>query len=153
MSLLRRVARTDGPPAVVLVRVLVGWVFVSEGVQKFLFPDALGVGRFAKIGIPAPSFTAPFVGVVEIVFGSILLVGLLTRLATVPLLIDMAVAIATTKLPMLAKEGVWKTLHEARTDFSMVLGLVFLLIVGAGRWSLDARPWLGGAVRPSLPQD
>jgi uncharacterized membrane protein YphA (DoxX/SURF4 family) len=139
MSLLRRSARTEGPPAVILVRVLVGWVFVSEGVQKFLFPDALGVGRFAKIGIPAPSFTAPFVGVVEIVFGTLLLAGLLTRLATVPLLIDMAVAIATTKLPMLAKDGVWKTLHEARTDFSMVLGLLFLLIVGAGRWSLDAR--------------
>jgi len=145
MSFLRRNARTEGPPAVFLIRVLVGWVFVSEGVQKFLFPDALGVGRFAKIGIPAPQFTAPFVGVVEVVFGSMIVLGLMTRLATVPLLIDMAVAIATTKLPMLAKDGVWKTLHEARTDFSMVLGLLFLLVVGAGRWSLDAPLSRGGS--------
>ena len=139
MSIFRSsVVRTDGPRAVVLVRVLVGWVFVSEGIQKFVFPDALGVGRFAEVGIPAAHFTAPFVGVVEIVFGAMVLAGLLTRLATVPLLIDMAVAITTTKLPMLAKDGVWKMLHEARTDFSMVLGLLFLLIVGGGCWSLDA---------------
>jgi putative oxidoreductase len=138
MPSLRRVAQTNAPTAVVLIRVLAGWVFVSEGIQKFLFPDAVGAGRFAKIGIPAPQFTAPFVGVVEIVFGAMLLAGLLTRLATIPLLIDMAVAIATTKLPMLARDGLWKMLHEARTDFSMVFGLLFLLVVGAGPWSLDA---------------
>jgi putative oxidoreductase len=138
MPSLRRVAQTNAPTAVVLIRVLAGWVFVSEGIQKFLFPDAIGAGRFAKIGIPAPQFTAPFVGVVEIVFGAMLLAGLLTRLATIPLLIDMAVAIATTKLPMLARDGLWKMLHEARTDFSMAFGLLFLLVVGAGPWSLDA---------------
>ena len=129
--------RADAHPAVALVRVLVGWVFVSEGIQKFVFPAALGVGRFVKIGIPAPQFTAPFVGVVEILFGALILIGLLTRLATIPLLIDMAVAIATTKVPMVAKTGVWSMLHEARVDFSMVLGLLFLLIVGAGRWAFD----------------
>jgi putative oxidoreductase len=126
--------------AVVLIRVLVGWVFLSEGIQKFLFADSLGVGRFVKIGIPWPQFMAPFVGVVEIVCGSLLLIGLVTRLATVPLLIDIAVAIYSTKIITFAKNRFWGTLHEARTDVSMLLGLVFLLLVGAGAWSLDA--WL-----------
>ncbi len=126
------------PPATVLVRLLVGGVFVSEGIQKFLYPDALGVGRFVKIGIPAPSLMAPFVGVVEIVCGGLLIAGLLTRAATIPLIVDMLVAIATTKLPLLRKSGFWAMAHEARTDYSMLLGCAFLLIVGAGRLSLDA---------------
>lgn len=125
--------------ALLLIRILVGWVFLSEGIQKFLFPAQLGVGRFEKIGIPAPQIMAPFVGIVEIVCGALLLVGLLTRLAAIPLLINISVAIATTKIPMLAKNGFWAMLHEARTDFSMVLGLVFLLIAGAGSLSLDAK--------------
>jgi uncharacterized membrane protein YphA (DoxX/SURF4 family) len=126
--------------AILLIRILVGWVFLSEGVQKFLFPDSLGVGRFVKIGIPWPQVMAPFVGVVEIVCGSLLLIGLVTRLATVPLLIDISVALYSTKIVTLAKNGFWGTLHEARTDVSMLLGLIFLLLVGAGAWSLDA--WL-----------
>lgn len=126
--------------AVLLIRVLVGWVFLSEGIQKFLFPDSLGVGRFVKIGIPWPQVMAPFVGVVEIACGALLLMGLLTRLATAPLLIDISVAIYSTKIVTLAKNGFWGTLHEARTDVSMLLGLIFLLLVGAGAWSLDA--WL-----------
>jgi len=126
--------------AVMLIRVLVGWVFLSEGIQKFLFPDSLGVGRFVKIGIPWPQVMAPFVGVVEIVCGSLLLLGLIARLATLPLLIDIAVALYSTKIVALAKNGFWGTLHEARTDVSMLLGLIFLLLVGAGAWSLDA--WL-----------
>jgi uncharacterized membrane protein YphA (DoxX/SURF4 family) len=126
---------------VVLVRLLVGGVFVSEGIQKFLSPDALGAGRFVKIGIPAPALMAPFVGVVEIVCGLMLIVGVLTRLAAIPLIIDMLFAIATTKVPMLAKSGFWVMAHEARTDYSMLLGSVFLLLVGAGRLSLDARIW------------
>jgi putative oxidoreductase len=125
--------------ALLLIRILVGWVFVSEGIQKFVFPAQLGVGRFAKIGIPFPHFMAPFVGSIEIVCGSLLLVGLLTRLAVVPLLGVILVAIFTTKLPMIAKTGLWSMLHEARADFSMLLGLVFLLITGAGTLSLDAR--------------
>jgi putative oxidoreductase len=128
--------------AVLLIRVLVGWVFLSEGIQKFLFPDSLGVGRFVKIGIHWPQVMAPFVGVVEIVCGSLLLIGLVTRLATVPLLIDIAVAIYSTKIVTFAKNGFWGTLHEARTDLSMVLGLIFLVVVGGGAWSLDA--WLAG---------
>jgi putative oxidoreductase len=126
--------------AVFLIRVLVGWVFLPEGMQKFLFPISLGVGRFAKIGIPWPQVMAPFVGIVEIVCGSLLLIGLVTRLATVPLLIDIAVAIYSTKIVTFAKNGFWGTLHEARTDVSMLLGLGFLLLVGGGAWSLDA--WL-----------
>jgi uncharacterized membrane protein YphA (DoxX/SURF4 family) len=128
--------------AVLLIRILVGWVFLSEGIQKFLFPDSLGIGRFVKIGIPWPRVMAPFVGVVEIVCGSLLLIGLVTRLATVPLLVDIAVAIYSTKIVTFAKNGFWGTLHEARTDVSMVLGLTFLLLVGGGTWSLDA--WLAG---------
>jgi len=134
-----RTLRSTAPSATVLMRVMVGWVFMSEGIQKFLFPAALGVGRFAKIGIPAPQFFAPFVGVVEIVCGALLIVGLLTRLASIPLLIDIIVAITTTKLPMLSKSGFWATMHEARTDFCMLLGLIFLLIVGSGSLSFDDR--------------
>jgi uncharacterized membrane protein YphA (DoxX/SURF4 family) len=124
--------------AVFLIRILVGWVFLSEGVQKFLFPDALGVGRFIKIGIPWPQVMAPFVGVVEIVCGALLLIGLLTRLAAIPLLIDICVALYSTKIVTLAKNGIWSTLHEARTDVTMLLGLIFLLLVGGGALSLDA---------------
>lgn len=134
--------------AIVLVRILVGWVFLSEGIQKFLFPAALGVGRFAKIGIPAPWVMAPLVGGVETVFGALILIGLFTRLATLPLLIDIVVALLTTKLPFLVKHGFWATLHEARTDVSMLLGLIFLLIVGAGSLSLDAKRSSRVAVNP-----
>jgi putative oxidoreductase len=127
------------PASVLLVRLMVGWVFLSEGIQKFLFPAALGVGRFEKIGIPAAHFFAPFVGVIEIVCGFLLIVGLLSRMAAIPLLIDISVAILSTKLPMLAKSGFWAAMHEARTDFCMFLGLIFLLAVGSGPLSLDAR--------------
>jgi uncharacterized membrane protein YphA (DoxX/SURF4 family) len=123
--------------AIVLIRILVGWVFFSEGIQKFLFPGALGAGRFVKIGIPWPQVMAPFVGIVEIVCGALLLIGLITRFSSIPLLIDILVAIATTKIPMLSKSGFWATMHEARTDFCMLLGLIFLLIVGSGSLSFD----------------
>ena len=139
-------ARTASPEwttrtakALLLVRILVGWVFVSEGIQKFAFPAQLGVGRFEKIGILFPHFMAPFVGSVEIACGSLLLIGLFTRLAVLPLLGVILVAIATTKLPMIAKTGMWSMLHEARADFSMLLGLMFLLITGPGTLSLDGR--------------
>ncbi len=125
--------------AILFIRILVGWVFLSEGIQKFLFPEALGVGRFAKIGIPLPQLMAPFIGVTEIICGALLIVGLFTRLACVPLLIDICVALYSTKIVTLTKNGVWSTLHEARTDVSMLLGLIFLLIVGGGSLTLDAR--------------
>jgi len=137
---------------IAIIRLLVGWVFLVEGVLKFLLPEELGVGRFASIGIPAPHVMAPFVGAVEIVCGALLLVGLFTRLATLALLIDISVAIFSTKVPIWLGHGYWRfalpklkhygllsMLHEARTDFSMLLGLIFLLLVGAGTWSLDAK--------------
>ena len=83
--------------AVIFIRLLVGLVFLSEGIQKFLFTTALGVGRFEKIGTPFPHFSAPFVGIVEIVCGALVLLGLLTTLACIPLLIDIYTPIATTK--------------------------------------------------------
>jgi uncharacterized membrane protein YphA (DoxX/SURF4 family) len=144
---------TTAPPATLLVRLSIDAVFLSEGMQKFLFADAQGAGRFAKIGIPAPDIMGPFVGCVEIVCGALLLIGLLTRLAAIPLMIDISVAIISTKvpillghgfwrfsLPKLASYGFWSMAHEARTDFCMLLGSLFLLVVGAGKkWSLDAR--------------
>jgi putative oxidoreductase len=128
----------ETPIAHVLVRMIVGCVFLSEGIQKFLFPDALGVGRFMKIGIPAPELTAPFVGGVEIACGILVLAGLYTRLASLPLIIDMLVAIATTKIPMLSEKGFWAMAHESRADWSMLLGSLVLLLAGGGPWSLDA---------------
>jgi uncharacterized membrane protein YphA (DoxX/SURF4 family) len=138
-SLLVRLTATSAPAATLLVRLLVGGVFLVEGIQKFLYPDALGVGRFAKIGIPAPAVMAPFVGVVEIACGLMLIVGLLSRAAAIPLVVDMLVAIATTKIPVLVKSGFWAMAHEARTDYSMLLGSVFIILVGSGPLSLDAR--------------
>ena len=122
---------------IILIRLSVGAVFLSEGIQKFLFPETCGVGRFAKIGIPGPCVMAPFVGGVEILFGFFLLAGFLTRLSTIPLLINISVAIATTKIPLLLKQGFWAAAHEARTDYAMFLGLLFLLMVGGGEYSLD----------------
>jgi uncharacterized membrane protein YphA (DoxX/SURF4 family) len=143
---------TSAPASVILIRLVVGGVFLSEGIQKFLYPVVNGVGRFTKIGIPAPEVMAPFVGVIEIICGALILVGLLTRLAAIPLIIDISVAILSTKIPILLGAGFWGfslgalpyygfwgMAHEARTDFAMLFGLIFLLIVGAGPWSLDAR--------------
>jgi uncharacterized membrane protein YphA (DoxX/SURF4 family) len=147
MTFFRKLLTTKAPAAVVLVRLIVGAVFLSEGIQKFLYPDALGVGRFAKIGIPAPEVMAPFVGVCEVFCGLLFLPGLLTRFAAVTMTIKMLVAISTTKIPILLNEGFWKMAHEARTDWAMLLGSIFLLVVGAGSWSLDAKisrepaPW------------
>ena len=144
MLLLHRLTSTDAPPAVILIRFLVGIVFLSEGIQKFLFPEELGVGRFIKIGIPLPTVIAPFVGYCEIICGALILIGLLTRVATIPLLIDMLVAISTTKIPLLLKSGFWAMAHEARVDYTMLLGLLFLFLTGAGAWSVDANlaAWL-----------
>lgn len=125
------------PTAVIVVRLMVGAVFVSEGIQKFLYPADVGAGRFARIGIPAPDIVAPTIGGLEIACGGLVLLGLFTRLAVLPLISIMLTAIATTKIPILMNDGFWKMAHEARTDWSMLLGSLFLLIVGAGPWSLD----------------
>lgn len=148
----QRIIQTGAPRAVFLIRLVVGVVFLSEGIQKFLYPGENGAGRFARIGIPSPDVMGPFVGVVEIVCGSLILIGFLTRLAAIPLIIDMLVAIVSTKIPILLGHGFWGfslrtlpyygfwgMLHEARTDLAMLCGSIFLLIVGSGLWSIDAR--------------
>jgi len=99
----------------------------------------LGAGRFAKIGLPSPEFLGSFVGSFEIVCGALILPGLLTRFASIPLIIIMLVAIATTKAEVLADKGFWEMLHGSRTDWAMLLGSIFLLIKGGGFWSLDKR--------------
>jgi len=139
MTVQQKIIATNAPAAVILIRILVGAVFLSEGIQKFLFAGELGAGRFAKIGIPNADFFGPFVGAFEIVCGSFVLLGLFTRLALVPLLIIISVAIATTKFATLPEKGFWVTAHEGRTDFSMLLSIIYLLAVGAGAWSMDAR--------------
>lgn len=138
MNAVDKLLTTRAPSATILIRLMAGSVFLSEGIQKFLFPDQLGVGRFVKIGIPSPEVLAPLVGCFEIVCGSLLLLGLLTRLAAVPLIVIIGVAISTTKIPILMSSGFWTMAHEARTDFSMLLGCLFLLIAGAGCWSVDS---------------
>jgi putative oxidoreductase len=135
----RKIIESNAPRSVILIRLIVGAVFLSEGIQKFLYSAELGSGRFVKIGIPFPQVMGPFVGVTEIVCGALILLGLLTRLAAIPLIINMLVAISSTKIPILLKSGFWAMAHESRTDFAMLLGSIFLLITGAGLWSIDAR--------------
>lgn len=143
--MFKKIIKTNCSKTVLIIRLMVGVVFLSEGIQKFLFADSLGSGRFAKIGLPDPQFLGPFVGSFEIVCGIFLLLGLLTRLASFPLLIIMLVAIATTKSEVLANDGFWEMMHGSRTDWAMLLGCIFLIIEGGGEWSVDniltARKW------------
>lgn len=149
---IRRTLSSHAPAATLLVRCLVGLVFLSEGIQKFILPAELGAGRFARIGIPAANVMGPFIGVVEIVAGLLVLLGFLTRPAALILLADISVAILSTKIPILLgrgfwlfnlpnlpRYGFWSMAHEARTDFCMWLGCMFLAIVGAGALSVDRR--------------
>lgn len=134
--IFKRIVSTDRARTTILIRLMVGTVFLSEGIQKFLFPG-LGTGRFEKLGLPAPDFLGPFVGTFEILCGSLTLLGLATRLASVPLITIMLVAMATTKVEILRNDGFWEMMHASRTDWSMLLGSIFLLIKGGGRWSVD----------------
>ena len=129
---------TDHSRTTIIIRLMVGAVFVSEGIQKFLFPDKVGAGRFAKIGLPNPEFLGPFVGSFEILCGALILLGLFTRFAAVPLLVIMIVALASTKMPIINDSGFWTMLHDSRTDWSMLLGSIFLMIRGGGKWSIDS---------------
>ena len=122
----------------IIIRLIIGLIFLSEGIQKFLFPELTGTGRFAKIGFTDPEFWAYFTATFEIVCGTLVLIGLLTRLATFPLLIIMTTAFVTTKWPILIDKGFWTMAHEYRTDFAMTLLLVYLLIYGSGKWSLNS---------------
>jgi putative oxidoreductase len=129
---------TNAPTATLVVRLLPGLVFFAEGIKKFMFPTEWGIGRFEKIGIIYPYFSAPFVGIVETVCGLLLIFGLFSRPAALLLLIDISVAILTTKVPLALHKGFWPAEAEARADYSMFMSSLFLLIVGAGVLSLDA---------------
>lgn len=136
----------------ILIRLSLAGVFIPEGLQKLTHPDILGAGRFAKIGIPYPDFFGPFVGWVELLAGMLFLFGYATRVAAVPIIITMIVAIVSTKIPILLgrewggfslrdldRYGFLSFTHETRTDWAMLLGAIYLLLSGGGRWSLDAR--------------
>lgn len=152
MLYYNRIFDGRAPAAVILIRLMVGAIFLSEGIQKFLYPDSVGVGRFEKIGFEAAEWIAPFVGVFEIACGALVIVGVATRLSAFPLFIIMCVAFVTTKFPILlghdlwgfqvremSRYGFWAMAHEMRTDFAMWLGSLFLMLVGGGRWSVDAQ--------------
>ncbi|MEC3879372.1 MULTISPECIES: DoxX family protein [Parapedobacter] len=139
---MKNILKTDGSSTTLIIRLMVGVVFLSEGIQKFLFGETLGAGRFAEIGLPNPEFLGPFVGSFEITCGTLVLLGLLTRLAAISLLCIMLVAMATTKADTFANAGFWAMMHGSRTDWAMLLGSLFLLIRGGGRWSVDRK--IGG---------
>lgn len=133
-----------------VIRLMVGGIFFNEGLLKFLRADELGAGRFAKIGLPAPEFFGPFVGVVELSCGALILLGLRTCWAAWPLLGVMAVAVVSIKIPILLGHGFagfslrplphygfLSMMHEARNDLCMIAGLSYLLLAGPGSWSLD----------------
>ena len=140
---------TTGPKSTLLLRLMAGGVFLWEGILKFVYPNH-GVGRFLKLGMPIPAFTADFVACLEIVGGLLLLSGLLTRLIAVPFIVEMIVAILSTKValylgtsplplpPALPRVGMWAVLHEVRSEYAQIMTVLFLLVNGPGRWSLDA---------------
>ena len=132
--------RTAAPRSLLLVRLAVGLIFFTQGILKYIDSN-MGVTRFTRIGFPHPYFTAHFVGTFEILCGLLLLMGLWTRLVSIPLLIVITTAIATTKVPELfrANQGFWYMVSDARTDFAMLCCLIFLISVGGGSLSLDAK--------------
>ncbi len=135
--MFNKIIQTDNSKTTIIIRLIVGAVFLSEGIQKFLFPAIRGAGRFENIGLPLPEFLGSFVGTFEILCGALILIGLLTRLASIPLIVIMLVAIATTKAEILTDKGFWEMMHGSRTDWAMLLGSIFLLIKGGGHWSVD----------------
>jgi putative oxidoreductase len=138
-----------GPTSTLLLRLMAGGVFLWEGILKFVYANQ-GIGRFTKLGMPFPHMTADFVACLEIVGGLLLLSGLMTRLIAIPFLIEMIVAILSTKIslylgtsplplpPSPPQLGIWAVLHEVRSEYAQLLTTAFLLINGPGKWSLDA---------------
>jgi uncharacterized membrane protein YphA (DoxX/SURF4 family) len=141
----------QAPSALLLLRIAIAFVFITEGIQKFQSPEALGAGWFMKIGIPYPEILAPFVGGVEIAGGALVLIGLFTRLAAFALVIDMVVAITATRVPVLlgygfwgfagpsGATGFWPAAHDARLDIMLLFGCLLLLAIGPGKASFDQR--------------
>jgi putative oxidoreductase len=138
MKKLSKLLDTDSTPTL-LIRIIVGLIFLSEGIQKFLYPDIIGAGRFAQIGFGDPGFWANFTGAFEITCGIFVLLGFFTRVASYTLLMIMFIAFLTTKLPILHDKGFWPMAHEYRTDFAMTLLLIYLMYYGGGNLSLDKR--------------
>ncbi len=154
-KLLVDVLNTKASRWTIFVRLALVGVFIPEGIQKLIYPEILGTGRFIKMGIPFPEFTGPFVGWLEIICGLLILIGLFTRFASIPLIITMLVAIIATKFPIwmghdwmltadiifyvreLKSYGFWPFMHEIRLDWTMLMGACYLLAVGGGQWSLD----------------
>jgi uncharacterized membrane protein YphA (DoxX/SURF4 family) len=134
---MKSLLNTSGAP-LLLCRIAVVLIFLSEGLQKF-FLSGPGVDRFTKIGFSNPSFWAYFTGSFEVVCGILILIGLFARIAAIPLLIIMLVAFVTTKIPILIQKGFWSFAHEYRTDFAMTLLLIYLLIHGGGNHSIDKK--------------
>lgn len=137
-SLITIILATINDNRSILIRLIVGLIFLSEGIQKYLYPELLGTGRFIKIGFSHPEFLAYFTGTFEIICGALVLLGLFTRLASIPLFIIMITAFITTKWPILIDKGFWSMAHEYRTDFAMTLLLLYLIIYGSGKWSIDS---------------
>lgn len=129
-----------GPAGILFIRLAVGLIFITQGILKYIDPN-MGVNRFTRIGFPHPYFTAHFVGAFEVLCGLLVLIGFATRVAAIPLLIVIATAIATTKIPELfrASQGFWYTVSDSRTDFAILCSLIFLISAGGGAWSLEAR--------------
>jgi uncharacterized membrane protein YphA (DoxX/SURF4 family) len=150
----------DGPASTLLLRLMAGGVFLWEGVMKFVFVNQ-GVGRFTKLGMPFPHFTADFVGYLEIVGGLFLLSGLMTRVIAIPFIIEMIVAMLSTKISMYLgtsplplppsppQVGMWAVLHEVRSEYAQLLTTAFLLVNGPGRWSLDSLLQRNRKARPA----
>jgi putative oxidoreductase len=137
--MLKRLIETDNAQTTLFIRLMVGLVFLSEGIQKFLFPATRGAGRFESIGLPNPEFLGNFVGSFEVLCGLLILLGLMTRLAVMPVMVIMLVAIGTTKVDILLEKGFWEAMHASRTDWSMLMGSLFLLVKGGGYLSFDVK--------------
>ena len=135
--MLQKIIQTDNAETTIIIRLIVGIVFLSEGIQKFLFPGIRGAGRFEKIGLPSPDFLGAFVGAFEILCGILIIIGLLSRLASIPTFIIMVVALVTTKSEVFVNDGFWQMMHSSRTDWAMLIGSLFLIIKGGGKWSMD----------------
>jgi putative oxidoreductase len=113
-------------------RFAVGMLFLSTGWGKVHTLDKV-TAFFTELGIPAPGFHATLVGYSELICGSLLVVGLLTRLATVPLIVSMIVAILTAKRREL--HGIFDLVGF--DEFTYLAVLVMIAFIGPGRVSLD----------------
>lgn len=148
ISFKKHILSTGDDKKIIFIRLIVGLIFLSEGIQKYLFLESLGPGRFVQIGFSHPYFWAYFTGGFEICCGILIIFGFLTRLISIPLLTIMIVAFITTKIPIFIYKGFWTFLHEYRTDFSLTILLILLIIYGAGKWSIDLKILQSGNPAP-----